>query len=98
VHRTYLGVLSYPCGHTAATVTVLLLASPQLARFTVLRVLIPEAARVVVAVVAVGVMAVRFHYFTDTVAGAAVGTVSVCVLAFVLDLAQALFGRAFAAR
>jgi hypothetical protein len=94
VHRTYLDVLSYP----AATVTVLLLASPQLARCTVLRVLIPAAAWVVVAVVAVGVMAVRFHYFTDTVAGAAVGTVSVCVLAFVLDLAQALFGRAFAAR
>jgi membrane-associated phospholipid phosphatase len=103
VHRTYLGVLSYPSGHTAAagamaaTVTVLLLASPQLGRFTVLRVLIPAAAWVVVAAVAVGVMAVRFHYFTDTLAGAAVGTVTVCALAFALDLAQALFGRAFAA-
>ncbi len=104
VHRTYLGVPSYPSGHTAAagaiaaTVTVLLLASPQLARFTVLRVLIPAAAWVVVAVVAVGVMAVRFHYFTDTLAGAAVGTVTVCALAFALDLAQALFGRASATR
>ncbi len=63
-----------------------------------LRVLIPAAAWVVVAVVAVGVMAVRFHYFTDTLVGAAVGTVTVCALAFALDLAQALFGRASATR
>jgi membrane-associated phospholipid phosphatase len=39
--------------------------------------------------VVVGVIAVRFHYFTDTVAGAAVGTGTVCGLALVLDLIPA---------
>jgi len=40
--------------------------------------------------VVVGVIAVRFHYFTDTVAGAAVGTGTVCGLALALDLIPAV--------
>ena len=50
VHRTYLGVLTYPSGHTAtifalaATVRVLLLCPPQPASAGALRALIPVAA------------------------------------------------------
>ena len=42
------------------------------------------------AVVLSVVIAVRFHYFTDTVAGAAVGIGTVCGLALVLDLIPAV--------
>jgi len=92
VHRTYLGVLSYPSGHTAAmsalaaTAAVLLLVPPQPARARALRVLILVAVCMLGVMVAIGVIALRWHYFTDTVAGAAVGTGTVCGLAFLLDL------------
>jgi membrane-associated phospholipid phosphatase len=92
VHRTYLGVLTYPSGHTAtmfalaATVAVLLLAPPRPAKAMALRVLIPAAACVLGAVVAIGVIGLRWHYLTDTVAGAAVGIGTVCGLALLLDL------------
>ncbi|MGH3199230.1 MAG: phosphatase PAP2 family protein, partial [Streptosporangiaceae bacterium] len=92
VHRTYLGVLSYPSGHTAtmfalaATVAVLLLVPPRPARAGRFLVLIPAAACVLGGVVAVGVIGLRWHYFTDTVAGAAVGIGTVCGLALILDL------------
>lgn len=86
VHRTYLGGVVYPSGHTttvfalAAVLTVLLLRSG-----TALRVLIPVAYLVALAVV-VAVIGLRYHYFTDTVAGAALGTGTVCGLALLLDL------------
>jgi membrane-associated phospholipid phosphatase len=91
-HRTYLGGLSYPSGHTAtvfalaATVTVLLYAQPRPVKAGVLRIAIPTAACVLGGVVAVGVIGLRWHYFTDTVAGAAVGIGTVCALALVLDI------------
>lgn len=91
VHRTYLGVLSYPSGHTAtvfalaATVAVLLLVSPRPGHARALRVLVPVAVCVLGVVVAIGVIGLRWHYFTDTVAGAAVGTGTVCGLALLLD-------------
>jgi membrane-associated phospholipid phosphatase len=102
VHRTYLGVLSYPSGHTsamfalAAVVTVLLLVSPRPARAGALRAAIPAAACVLGGVVAVAVIGLRWHYITDTVAGAAVGIGTVCGLALILDLpaARRLLGRA----
>jgi membrane-associated phospholipid phosphatase len=92
VHRTYLGVLTYPSGHTAtvfalaATVAVLLLVPPPSARAAAWRMLIPVAVCVLGAVVAVGVIGLRWHYFTDTVAGATVGIGTVCGLALLLDL------------
>ena len=92
VHRTYLGNLTYPSGHTtaifalAATVTVLLLVPPRPARAGALRVLIPAVACAAGTVVAIGLIGLRFHYFTDTVAGAAVGIGTVCGLALLLDL------------
>jgi membrane-associated phospholipid phosphatase len=92
VHRTYTGVLSYPSGHTAtmfalaATAAVLLLSPPRPARAGGWRVLIPAALCLLGVVVAIGVIGLRWHYFTDTVAGAAVGTGTVCGLALILDL------------
>ena len=92
VHRTYWGNVVYPSGHTtavfalAATVTVLLLVPPQPARAAALRVLIPAAACVLGVVVAVAVIGMHWHYFTDTVAGAAVAIGTVCGLALLLDL------------
>ena len=109
VHRTYIGQVVYPSGHTAtvfalaATITVLLLASPRpaMARPAMtrpamtrpamarpLRVLILSVAYLAAVAVVVGVIAVRFHYFSDTVAGAAVGTGTACGLALVLDVVQ----------
>ena len=101
VHRTYIGQVAYPSGHTAtvfalvATLTVLLLTSPRPAMPRWLRIVILAVVRVygpgasstrrgaasgglastylTAAAVVIGVIAVRFHYFTDTVAGAAVG-------------------------
>jgi membrane-associated phospholipid phosphatase len=92
VHRTYWGNVVYPSGHTtavfalAATLTVLLLVPPQPARAAALRVLIPVAACVLGVVVAVAVIGLHWHYFTDTVAGAAVAIGTVCGLALLLDL------------
>jgi PAP2 superfamily len=92
VHRTYLGALSYPSGHTAtlfalaATLAVLLYVPPRPATARVLRIAIPAAACVLGCIVAVGVIGLRWHYFTDTVAGAAVGIGTVCGLALLLDL------------
>jgi membrane-associated phospholipid phosphatase len=91
-HRTYLGVLSYPSGHTAtmfalaATVAVLLYVPPRPVRARALRIVIPAATCVLGGVVAVGVIGLQWHYFTDTVAGAAVGIGTVCGLALLLDL------------
>jgi undecaprenyl-diphosphatase len=92
VHRTYLGALSYPSGHTAAmfalvaTTVVLLHIPPRPAQPRAVRIVIQAAAFVVAGVVAVGVIGLRWHYFTDTVAGAAVGVGTVCALALLLDL------------
>jgi membrane-associated phospholipid phosphatase len=95
-HRTYLGALSYPSGHTAAmfalaaTLAVLLGVPLRPASHRALRIAILAAAFVLAVVVAVGVIGLRWHYFTDTVAGAAVGIGTVCGLAFVLDLPASL--------
>ena len=94
VHRIYYFPDSpvYPSGHTAAmfalaaTVTVLLLVPPQAAGPRALRILIPAAACLLGGTVAVAVIGLRWHYFTDTIAGAAVGIGTVCALALILDL------------
>jgi membrane-associated phospholipid phosphatase len=95
VHRTYLGNVVFPSGHAtaiftlAATVTVLLLIPPQPAKAGALRVLIPAAACMLGGIVTIAVIGLRWHYFTDTVAGAAVGIGTVCGLALILDLPAA---------
>ena len=90
VHRTYLGQVTYPSGHTAtmfalATTVTVLLATPRAATARPLRILIIAAAYLLGVVVAVAVIGLRWHYLTDTVAGAAVGTGTVCGLALALD-------------
>ena len=91
VDRTYWGNVVYPSGHTtavfalAATVTVLLLPPPRPARAAALRVLLPAAACVLGVIVAIAVIGLQWHYFTDTVAGAAVAVGTVCGLALLLD-------------
>jgi membrane-associated phospholipid phosphatase len=102
-HRTYEGALTYPSGHTAAAaalaaaLTVLLLqARPaglkQTTATVALRWAIPAVAWLAVAVVAVGVIGLRWHYFTDTVGGVALGAGTVCGLALALDLSWPLPG------
>ena len=91
-HRTYLGALSYPSGHTAsifalaATAAVLLHPWLRPAGARVLRIAVPAAVGVLGCVVALGVIGLRWHYFTDTLAGAAVGIGTVCGLALLADL------------
>jgi membrane-associated phospholipid phosphatase len=99
-HRTYLGALTYPSGHAAAssalaaTLTVLLLSSrssrTSRSTSTVLRRAIPALAWLAVVVVAIGVIGLRWHYVTDTIGGVALGTGTVCALALLLDLSRPL--------
>jgi len=92
-HRTYQGLLSYPSGHTAtmsglaATLAVILVIPPRPAR--ALLWLIPAAACLLTAVVATGVIALRWHYLTDTLAGAAEGIATVGTLALLLGFSPA---------
>jgi membrane-associated phospholipid phosphatase len=99
--RTYLGALSFPSGHTTSIVSLtamlalLLLVPPRPRRARAARaaraagaarVLVVAAGCAISAVVASAVIGLRWHYFTDTVAGAAVGIGTVCALALILDL------------
>ena len=89
VGRTYDGFLAFPSGHTtavfalAASVSVLVHPSRRhggwWSRTAV------AAAVVLACVVASAVVALRWHYFTDTAAGAAVGIGTATGLALVLD-------------
>jgi membrane-associated phospholipid phosphatase len=97
IRRTYLGNLAYPSGHVttvaalAATLSVLLLIPPPAGTGTgaagtrLLRILLPAAAWAVTVVVAVAVISLRWHYVTDTLAGAAVGTGTAALLGLILD-------------
>lgn len=90
-HRTYRGALVFPSGHTTAvvaltaTLAVLLLVPPQRSSTRAARVLLVAISCAAAALVATAVIALRWHYFTDTVAGAAVGVGTVCALALILD-------------
>ncbi|HEX9064551.1 MAG TPA: phosphatase PAP2 family protein [Streptosporangiaceae bacterium] len=92
-HRADLGFLSYPSGHTTAvfslgaTVTVLLaFPAADSGHRAARRWLIPAAAVLIGCVVAVALIGLRWHYFSDTVGGAAVAVGTVCALALLLDL------------
>lgn len=99
-HRTYLGQVAFPSGHTAsataltATLAVLVLIPPQQARTWAARVTLMAAACLITVAVVLGVIGLRWHYFTDCVAGAALGTGTVLALALLIDLAPAVVGRA----
>jgi membrane-associated phospholipid phosphatase len=91
IGRTDLGQLTYPSGHTTAvfamvtTVAILLLVPPQQRRTRVLRILLALGSLAVALIVAVAVIALEWHYFTDTIGGAAVAIGVVCGLAIILD-------------
>jgi undecaprenyl-diphosphatase len=93
VDRTHFGQLSFPSGHAAsamtlATVLGVLLHDPaQRTATRVARAALVIVACAVTALVAVGVIGLRWHYFTDTVGGVALGTGTVLTLALLIDLA-----------
>lgn len=91
IGRRLLGELSFPSGHATgvfalAVAVAVLLAGPQ-------RPPLPAAVRLLLAItafsaagaVAAALVGLRFHYFTDTVGGAAVGTAVVLATALILD-------------
>jgi hypothetical protein len=96
--RTYLGALSYPSGHTSSVVAlccayVVLFVLPaggaassrwRRAGLVILLLLVVSTV--------LGVIGLRWHYFTDTVAGAAVAVATVCALCLLLDGARGLPG------
>jgi membrane-associated phospholipid phosphatase len=92
-HRTYLGALSYPSGHTTSVVAiiacyvVLFLLPPQDPRTRPWRVLGLVVLLALAASTVLGVIGLRWHYFTDTVGGAAVAVATVCALCLLLDSA-----------
>jgi undecaprenyl-diphosphatase len=100
VGRTHSGQLSFPSGHAAsamtlATVLGVLLHDP--ARRTAARgarAALMVVACAVAALVAIGVIGLRWHYFTDTVGGVALGTGTVLTLAFLIDLVSDRSDRA----
>jgi len=99
IHRIYIDFLSFPSGHTTATfalitcIAVLLIDPPATKA--------PASMRVVLAVLSVGLggmvalalVAVKFHYVTDTIGGAAVGIGVTLTLALALDLTAARLDR-----
>ncbi len=97
-HRTYLGALSYPSGHTTSVVAIIacyvvlfpLPPRPSLARPALLAGLAVLLALLVIT--ALGVIGLRWHYVTDVVGGAAVGVAAVCALCLLLDGAWRCLG------
>jgi membrane-associated phospholipid phosphatase len=91
VHHTLRGAVSYPSGHTTslfaltAVVAVLMLSPPGSRPRPGGRLLLVLGLVIVDCVVAVAVIGLQWHYFTDTVAGAAVGIGVVLTAAFPLD-------------
>jgi undecaprenyl-diphosphatase len=90
VGRTALGFLSFPSGHATGTfalataITVLLAGVPRVPR--AVRLAAAVVAFAVASVVAAAMIALGFHYFTDAIGGAAVGTGTVLATALVIDL------------
>jgi membrane-associated phospholipid phosphatase len=91
VGRTMGGVLSLPSGHAtssfalAGTCAVLLLDPPGHQLSGAVRLVLASLALLAATAVAIGMVARGAHYFTDVVAGAAVGTGMVLACALVLD-------------
>ena len=98
-HRTYLGALSYPSGHTTSVVAliacyvVLFMLPPQDFRNRSWRILGLVVLLVLLASTVLAVIGLRWHYFTDAVGGAAVAVATVCALCLLLDGAWRWLGR-----
>lgn len=90
IGRTMRGALTFPSGHSTGMFAVagacaVLLAGPSRPRRAAARLLLTLAAYLAACAVAVALIGLGIHYFTDTVAGAAVGTAVVLATAFILD-------------
>jgi membrane-associated phospholipid phosphatase len=91
VHETIGGSLTYPSGHTAsvftltAAVGVLMLNPPRQRPRPLLRALLVAVLVVVSCAVAVATIVLSYHYFTDTIAGAALAVGVVLAATFPLD-------------
>ena len=94
VGRTISGYHSFPSGHATAmfalaTICAVLLANPPRPRLPrVARLLLVIAAVLVAAAVPVAMVALGYHFFTDIVAGTAVGIGTVLLVALLIDLAR----------
>lgn len=96
IGRTIGGSLSFPSGHTtgafavAITGAVLLVGPGHPRLVTSVRLSLALGAVMLAATVGVATVALDWHYFTDTLGGAAVGTGTVLVTALAIDfLSQA---------
>jgi membrane-associated phospholipid phosphatase len=90
VGRTIQGALSLPSGHSTgafalAGACTVLLAGVSRPRRRAARLLLTLAAYLAACAIAVALIGLGVHYFTDTVAGAAVGTAVVLATAFAID-------------
>ncbi len=91
IGRTMRSALSFPSGHStgvfaiAGTCAVLLAGPSRPGMRAAARRLLTLAAYLAACAVAVALIGLGVHYFTDTIAGAAVGTAAVLVTAFILD-------------
>jgi membrane-associated phospholipid phosphatase len=92
VHRTLGTFVVYPSGHTcrafmlAAVIVVLMISAPRRPVRTGVAVAVGAILFLAGCAVGVAVICLNFHYFTDTVGGAALGVCVVIGTAFVLDL------------
>jgi membrane-associated phospholipid phosphatase len=92
VGRLKWGSLSFPSGHTtgaftlAAVLVVLLIGRPGVGMPRTLRAAVAVTALLAAAFVAFALIAEGVHYFTDTVAGAAIGIGTVLTTALMIDL------------
>lgn len=90
--RTMAGALSYPSGHAtsvfalATACAILLVNPPRPLLAPAARLSLALAALLAAAAVSAAVVGLGFHYFTDTVGGAAVGIATVLLTALVLDM------------
>jgi membrane-associated phospholipid phosphatase len=100
VGRSINGYPSFPSGHAtamfalAATCAVLLANPPRPRLPGAARLLLAAAAVVVAAAVPTAMVALGYHYFTDTVAGTAVGIGMVLLTALLIDRARPSGGTA----
>lgn len=91
IGRTLLGSYSFPSGHATrifalATTVAVLLAGPLRPRLlAAVRLLLAVAALLAAGAVAISLVGLGVHYFTDTVGGAAVGMAVVLATAFIID-------------
>jgi membrane-associated phospholipid phosphatase len=89
--RTYLGAVSYPSGHTTSVVSiiavyaVLFMIPPQVSRARAWRLGGLAVLLALAVITVIGVIGLRWHYFTDTVGGAAVAVGTVCALCLLID-------------